>query len=218
MAYPPPPHADRDAASIAALMRAHPFAHLFTSVGDQPLATRLPFAIDADGAQIVRLRAHMNANNPQAATLEGARALVAFSGPDHYVSPNWRVDKGRGATWDYAAAHAWGRITVRPERAFFRDLVNDLAAAVEPRYRDVSDRPDWSYDDAPAPYVDRLFPKLVSFEIAVERVQGIAKFHQDFPAEDRASVADHLDRTGSPDAARVAADIRRRMPPSSGET
>lgn len=216
MAYPPPPHADRDPASIEALMRAHPFAHLFTSVGDEPLATRLPFAIDASDGEIVRLRAHMNANNPQAATLEGARALVAFSGPDHYVSPNWRMDRGRGATWDYAAAHVWGRISVRPERAFFRDLINDLAAAAEPRYRGVSDRPDWSHDDAPEGYLDRLFPMLVSFEIAVERVQGIAKFHQDFPAEDRVSVAEHLDRAGSAEAARVADNIRRRLKPSSG--
>ena len=216
MAYPPLPHKERDARAIEALMRAHPFAHFFTAEDGRHLVTRLPFAVDAEDGNVVRLRAHMNANNPQTDKLDGAEALVAFSGPDHYVSPNWRVDKGRGATWDYSAAHVWGRVSLRPERAFFEDLINDLAGAVEPRYREVSSAPDWSMADAPKDYVDRLFPMLTAFEIAVDRVEGVAKFHQDFPKEDALSVADHLERANAEDARAVAADIRARADRPSG--
>ncbi len=208
MAYPPRPHQEHDPAVMLALMKARPFAHLFTSRDGKHLVTRLPFAIDVTDGKRTTLRAHMNANNPQTAHLDGADVLVAFSGPDSYVSPNWRTKADHGATWDYTAVNVFGRAVIRPEREFFNTLIIDLAAAVEPNFKGVTDKPDWSLKDAPEGYVDALFPKLVSFEIAVTRVEGVSKLHQDFPAEDAQSVATHLEKSAHPESHEVAKLIR----------
>ena len=208
MAYPPLPHTERNADKIEALIREHPFAHIFTTGTNGHNVTRLPFMMDSEDGKIVSLRAHMNAQNPQVTNLDGCDALVAFSGPHSYVSPNWRVDKYRGGTWDYTSVHVWGTVSVRTDQAFFEKLINDLSSAVEPKFETVLDAPVWSTKDAAEGYIERLFPLLTAFEIQVTRVQGISKLHQDFASEDALSAADYLARSEHPDSRRVAAQIR----------
>ena len=191
-----------------ALVRAYPFANIFTTGDSGHRVTRLPFMADLVEGKIIKLRAHMNAQNPQADQLDGNEALITFSGPHSYVSPNWRVDKGRGGTWDYTAVHVWGKVALRPEKSFFEDLVNDLAQMIEPRFEGVSDAPVWTTSASPDGYIDRLFPMLTAFEIDVTDVQGIAKLHQDFPKEDALSVADHLARSANPDSQIIAKQIK----------
>lgn len=215
MTYPPEKHQERDLEIITGVMRAHPFAHFFTSVdggeGPGPRVTRLPFALDVDagGAPAV-LRAHLNRRNPQMDGLDGADALVAFSGPHSFVSPNWRTNRKRAGTWDYQAVHVWGRVRVREERAFFAALIDDLAAPAEAAHRGVSDAPPWAMADADPDYVDRLFPHLAPFEVVVTKVEAISKLHQDFPEADALSVADHLDRSPDADARATGALVRKR--------
>ena len=152
----------------------------------------------------------MNAKNPQAPFIDGAKVLVAFSGPDSYISPNWRSSSDRGATWDYTAVHVWGTCHARPERKFFKALIEDLAKSNERKVEKISDKPRWSLENVTTDYVDRLFPGLLSFEITIEEVKGISKLHQDFPDADALSVADHLEKIGADNTDRVAAQIRDR--------
>jgi len=209
MAYPPLPHRETDNAKMRALVRNCPFAHVFTSAPGGQRVTRMPVFADFDGEQVVRLRAHLNRKNPQAADLlAGTSVLVAFSGADSYVSPNWRRDRNRGPTWDYTGVHIWGEARPREDRAFFEALIDDFAGLLEPRYTGISHHPDWRMADAPRDYVDRLFPQLLAFEVAVSHIEAIAKYHQDFPADDAQSVASHLDRTGDEAAKIVASEIR----------
>ena len=211
MKYPPKPHQENAPDKIEALMRNYPFAHLFSTNHQRHNVTRLPFILDTQNGTPQRLRAHMNAQNLQAETLDGSDVLVAFSGPDSYVSPNWRTDSKRGATWDYTAVHVWGRAKLRTEREFFKKLITDLAAAAEPNFKGISDLPDWSYDTVTTEYVDRLFPHLVSFEIEIEDIKAISKLHQDFPKEDAASVADHMAKSDNPQSQAVASLIKQRL-------
>lgn len=211
MPYPPPHFHEKDEARIAALMREHPFAHLFTSGPLGHRTTRLPFVTDVEDGRIIRLRAHFSRQNPQSEILDGAAVLVAFSGPASYVSPNWRTEQNRGATWDYLAVQVWGTARVREDRGFFEQLINDVASAVEPRFDGVSDRPDWSMKDAPKDYVDRLFPALVPFEISVSAIEATSKLHQNFPEEDIRSVADHLGRADNASSQAVSDAMREAL-------
>lgn len=170
---------------------------------------RLPFAVDVEAGEVRRLRAHMNAANPQRRSLDGAEALVAFSGPDTYVSPNWRTAANRGATWDYTAVHARGRVRVREEREFFERLIGDRAA--EARFHGLSDKPDWSIKNVTDDYVERLRPQLCAFEVEVSRIESISKLHQDFPAADARGVADHLARSAHEKSRAVGALIAERL-------
>ncbi|MEO1242711.1 MAG: FMN-binding negative transcriptional regulator [Pseudomonadota bacterium] len=211
MAYPPRPHQEHDPAKIEGLIRAFPFAHFFTSETGAQQVTRIPFALDVDAGGVCRLRAHMNAHNPQCRSLNGAEALIAFSGPDSYVSPNWRTASDRGATWDYTAVHVWGRVRVRDDREFFERLIDDLAAVAEARFQGVSDKPDWSMKNVTDEYVERLRPKLCAFEIEILRIEAISKLHQNFPEADARCVAEHLARSAHENSRTIGALIAQRL-------
>ncbi len=210
MTYPPAARAVNDPALAAPLLAAHPFGHLLTDHGGLAV-TRVPFIADLHNGRPIRLRAHLNAANPQARGLDGAAALAAFSGPAAYVSPNWRADRGRAGTWDYEAAHLRGTARVVADIVFFRRLIDDLSALVEPGHRDIGEYPVWSTADAPPGYIERLFPFVTPFVIEVESVEVIAKLHQGYSDADRRSVADHLARSGRQEVRAVAARIRAVM-------
>ena len=108
-------------------MAAHPLALLF-SAEDSLCATRVPFLVDLDDGRPARLRAHLNGNNPQAATLDGSRVLVVFSGPASYVSPNWRANKDRGGTYDFEQVTVRGTARVVTGESHFRRMIDDLSA------------------------------------------------------------------------------------------
>ncbi len=210
MTYPPAPHLERDPARIEALVRARAFAQFFTASAGLRV-TRLPFAADFEAGEAIRLRGHMHGMNPQAAALDGADTLIAFSGPDSYVSPNWRTASDRGATWDYTAVHISGRARVRTDRAFFDQLIGDLASAAEARFRGLSDKPQWSMKNVTEDYVERLRPKLCAFEVEVTHVEAISKLHQNFPDADARSVAAHLSRSEHEESRAIGSLIEARL-------
>jgi transcriptional regulator len=209
MTYPPEwRQVAPDAHFVAQLVQKHPFARLFTA--EQTLAaTSLPFIADFEAGRMLRLRAHLNASNPQLVGLNGARAIVVFSGPATYVSPHWRTDLGRAGTIDYEEVQVVGRITTHAgDREFFCTLIDDLARLLEPQYAASAPYPVWNTSMAPAGYIDRLLPAIVGFSMQVEQVRAIAKLHQHFPAADRRSIAAHLERCAQADALSIAARLR----------
>lgn len=207
MTYPPDWRRETDTHEIVKLVRDYPFAHLFTAHNGLR-STRTPMLLDCEAGRPVRLRGHVNRQNPQVAGLEGANILVVFSGPSTYVSPNWRTDLGRAATFDYEEVRIEGTATLVPDLGFFTDLVDQLAAQIEPQYSEIGDYPVWQSSMAPAGYVERLFPHIQAFSIAVENAEMISKLHQPFSSEDRASIADHLSRSHRSDARAIAARMR----------
>ncbi|PCI62438.1 MAG: hypothetical protein COB37_06925 [Kordiimonadales bacterium] len=210
MSYPSAPHVETDFSKITRLVNDYPFAHIFTGEGSSGRVTRLPFVCDVHQDEFVTLRAHMDRKNPQAALIDGANVLIAFSGPNTYVSPNWRSDRSRAATWDYTAVHVWGRATVCSEAEFFAALITDLAATAEEKHEAVSKGKRWSFDQAPKAYVERLRPYVVGFEVKVTSIEAISKLHQDFPAKEALSVAEHLSRSGFEDSRCIADLIREK--------
>ncbi|MBI1340942.1 hypothetical protein GC169_12145 [bacterium] len=210
MAYPPDWRRVSDPSAATELMRHHPFAHLATAHSGLR-STRIPFIADVEDGKPVRLRAHLNAQNPQVDGLDGQDALVTFAGRATYVSPNWRTDLARAATYDYEEVQVRGVIRVVRDIDFFRQLIDDLSAMIEPQYADVGDYPVWNTSMTPPGYVERLFPAITAFEVVIQSVEMISKLHQHFPEADRRSIADHLARSGREDARAIADKIRRQI-------
>jgi transcriptional regulator len=206
--YPPIWRSESDAGAALALVQAHPFAHLFSAHGGLR-STRAPFVADVEDGRMTRLRAHLNGQNPQAGGLDGADVLVVFSGPSTYVSPHWRVQATRGGTYDYEEVQVRGKVRVVAEKDFFCRLIDDLSALIEPQYAEVGDYPVWQTSMAPEGYIDRLFPQVTPFIVDIEAISMISKLHQPFPAEDRRSIADHLERSSRDDPRAIAAKIRK---------
>lgn len=210
MGYPPAPRHVTDPTAALELMACHPFAHLFTA-HDGPRVTRIPFVTDAADGRPVRLRTHLNNQNPQTNGLDGATVLVAFSGHATYVSPHWRVDKARGGTYDYEEVIVRGTARVIEGIDSFRTMIDDLSSLIEPQYAEAGDYPVWQTSMAAPGYIERLFPQITQFVIDIDDVQMISKLHQQFPREDRLSVAEHLSRCRR-DASRAIAEKIRKLP------
>lgn len=191
-------------------MHRHPFAHLVTSHTGLR-STRIPVVADLEDGRLARLRGHLNARNPQAEALHDQDALVTFDGAATYVSPNWRTDQSRAATYDYEKVQIRGVVSVVPDLDFFRRLIDDLAAMIEPQYAEVGDYPVWQSSMSPPGYVERLFPAITAFVVDVQSVSMISKLHQPFPSADRRSIADHLARSHREDARTIAAKIRSQL-------
>ena len=206
MSYPPSPYRVTDTAVAVRLMAENPFAHFITE-SDGPRATRIPFVCDCEDGRPVRLRGHVHGRNPQVRNLDGARALVAFSGPASYVSPHWRAGKLRGGTYDYEEVQVRGTVHVVEDIEFFRTLIDDLSSLIEPQYPGVGDYPVFRTSMLPVGYVEAQLPHLVAFRIEIESMQATAKLHQDFSVEDRRSVVEHLARSHREGAREIARRI-----------
>ncbi|MEQ8404656.1 MAG: FMN-binding negative transcriptional regulator [Oceanicaulis sp.] len=216
MSYPPGWRA-ADPGAAPALMRANPIAHFVTGHGGLN-STRIPMLVDLEGGGIeggepVRLRGHLNARNPQCEGLDGAEALVTFDGPAAYVSPNWRTEATRAGTIDYEEVQVRGRVRVVDDIDWFRDMIDDMAALIEPQHPEIGDYPVWRTTMAPAGYVERLYPAIVAFTVEITSLRMIAKLHQSFPEADRLSVAEHLGRSHREQPRAVAQSILRTLKP-----
>ncbi len=208
MTYPPKWRHITEPKAALDLMGTHPFAHLITS-HDGLHATRVPLVTTTDNAgNPATLRAHLNAQNPQATGLDGSEVLVVFSGPSTYVSPHWRAKPVRGGTYDYEEVRVRGRARTNGDIAFFRTLIDDLSTLIEPHYAEAGDYPTWDTTMAPEGYIERLHPAVTAFTIDIDSVETISKLHQTFDEEDRRSVADHLMKCPRDESRAIAQKIR----------
>jgi transcriptional regulator len=196
--YVPGPFAETDPDVIWGLLEAHPFALLVTHDAEGFHATHMPFLADREGR---RLTGHIARANPQPARTDG-EAMIVFSGPNAYVSPNWYPSKavdGRAVpTWNYEAVHVYGRLTWRDEADWKRIHLTALADRFE---RD-EPRP-WTLAEAPADYVEKLFRGLIGLEFAVERIEAKRKLSQNRRLDNEGVIAG-LRRVDDPGSLAIA--------------
>jgi transcriptional regulator len=129
--------------------------------------------------------------------------LAIFHGPSAYVSPSlYPTKRATGKvvpTWNYAVAHAHGRLRAIEDPGWLRALVERLTTRHE-RGRQVP----WQLADAPADFVQAQLQAIVGLEIAVTRLVGKWKMSQNRGPADRAGVVAGLRLVGSAETDRVA--------------
>ncbi|WP_028311867.1 MULTISPECIES: FMN-binding negative transcriptional regulator [Derxia] len=175
--------------ALHALIRAHPLATVILAAADAPDADHIPLHLHLPPDGPALLRGHVARANPLWRRLADApRALAVFHGPSAYVSPDWYPSKHAHhravPTWNYAVAHAHGRLRAIDDAGWLRDFLAGLTAdheAARPR--------PWALGDAPADYLEKMLAAVVGIELTVERLTGKFKLSQNRPAEDRAGVA-----------------------------
>jgi transcriptional regulator len=132
-----------------------------------------------------------------------AEALIIFLGPDTYVSPNWypaKQETGRVVpTWNYAAIHAYGRLTFHEDPEWLRTMVTDLT-----KRHEASFPAPWQVTDAPPVYIDSQLKAIVGFEFLILRLEGKQKFNQNRSLEDRLGVIEGLRSLGEERKSEVA--------------
>jgi transcriptional regulator len=129
--------------------------------------------------------------------------LAIFQGPHGYVSPTWYENHPAVPTWNYAVAHAQGRIEGMDETGL-RALLEKLSS----HYEAGSPEP-WTPGGTPPGFIEKLIPVIVGFTLVVERLDGKFKLSQNRPGNDAQRVAERLEERGDP----ALASLMRDHPP-----
>ena len=188
-----------------AFARERGFGTLCVGGPDVPLLAHVPFLLDTE-ARVVRL--HLVRSNPVARALP-ARGVLAVTGPDGYVSPDWYGVPDQVPTWNYVAVHLLGPVERLPE-AEMRAELDALSAAFEARLP----KPPWRADKMTPATLDRMMRQIVPCRMAVEEVRGTWKLGQNKPGPARRGAAAGVEAAGvGAQAAALAALMRAAVTP-----
>ena len=199
--YVPKINQIEDQAALLAYMRAYSFAAMATAGSAGLTATHLPFVVEEEGGRITLL-AHMAKANPQWRDFTaGAETLVIFMQPHAYVSPRLYDSRQNVPTWNYVAVHAYGRPLLIEERAAKIELQKKLIRQHDAGYLT-------QMAELPASYLDARLAAIVSFSLAVTRIDARYKLSQDKNPAERERIARELEASGDSVAAETARLMR----------
>lgn len=215
--YIPSSFAERDLPTLFAFIEAHPLAALVTSSTPEGLfATHLPLVLDRAAGPMGTLVGHFARANPHSrcAADGSVEALVIFTGPDAYITPEWyqtKQETGRAVpTWNYVAVHAYGALRLRDDQEFLRGHLEALTL----QHEAARPRP-WNVADAPADYIAQQMKAIVGVELRIDRLEGKWKMSQNRPDADIDGVIRGLGESPSAEDQIVAEMVRQRRPTKS---
>ena len=202
--YIPAHFREGEIAALHEMMRQNSFATLVTVVENVPFATHLPILLDAETLPGI-LRGHVARANPQWQHFEsGGEALVIFSGPHAYISPQWYKTQPSVPTWNYTAVHAYGSPRIVTGEALRKSLF-DLTAFYEAGLP-----ASWNPAELPDDYLEKMTRALVGFEMPISRLEGKSKLSQNRSETDRQQVIAALESSGLAENVALAAEMRKR--------
>lgn len=161
-----------------AFVKERGFGMLTVNGPDGPLAAHVPFVM-GDGDY---LELHLVRSNPIARALDSDQpALLAISGPDGYVSPDWyEIGHDQVPTWNYVAVHIRGTLSKRsPDE--LRDHLDHLSASFEDRL----DKTPWRTDKMPDDALNKMMRMIIPFRMTLDSVDSTWKLNQNKPPEAR---------------------------------
>src|SRR5215813_2560719 len=199
-----------DAGEAHRLMRAHPFAVLVTLGSEGLVGTHLPTVLKVDErSPLGRIECHLARPNAQwRGYCAKTEALLIFQGAEAYIRPGWYPSKAEHAkvvpTWNYAVAHAYGRLDVVQDQAWLKAHVSELTQQQEAPFAE-----PWSTADAPESFLATMVRGIVGLTFTITRVEGKAKMSQNREPRDRAGVVHGLTARGLGEDRETAALVER---------
>ena len=182
-------HTETDANNLA-FVRDRAFGVLTLNGPDSPLLAHVPFLLSEDGKTA---DLHLMRSNPVArAAKETAPAVLAVSGSDGYISPDWYGIENQVPTWNYVAVHLTGQLEVLPTDQL-RDVLDRQSAAFEHK---LMPKTPWTADKMDPEALDRLMRMIVPCRFHVTGVDGTWKLGQNKPEAARVGAADGMEEAG----------------------
>ena len=153
-----------------AYARDRAFGTLAVNADPSPLLSHVPFLLSGDGTSA---DLHLVRSNPIARAGD-ASAVLAVTGPDAYISPDWYGIQDQVPTWNYVAVHLRGRLERLPDVAM-RDMLDRQSLAYESR---LAPKPIWLPAKMSEEVMERLMRSIVPFRLHVDQVDGTWKLGQ----------------------------------------
>ncbi len=199
--YQPNHFAQKDIRLLQEHIFKYPFGTLATAIDGVPQMNHLPFYYDLVSNC---LQAHIPKVNPLLAEVtrwsssqpspSELQVLVAFHGPDAYITPSWYPSKKEHGkvvpTWNYTVVHVTGRLRLNQESEWLTQHLTQLTNQQEPRRNS-----DWEMSDAPAEYTEGMMRVLCGLEIVVDQIVGKYKVSQNRQPQDQLGVLEHLQQS-----------------------
>jgi transcriptional regulator len=201
-----PKHFDQpDIETLHMLMRERPLATVVTMAADGLNANHFPLHLSLVPSPLGTLRGHCaRANLFWSDFAEDVEVLVIFHGPDAYITPSFYPSKQETGkvvpTWNYAVAHAYGRLRIMDDAAWLRTHLAGLTA-----HHEAALAQPWQLTDAPADYTEKLMRAIVGFEIDITRLTGKWKVSQNRSGRDQKGVVEGLRASTNAKAMEMAA-------------
>jgi transcriptional regulator len=166
-----------------AFARDRGFGVLAVNAPDGPLLSHIPFLLD-DTGQAAEL--HLVRSNPIVAAATGpVPAVLAVSGPDGYISPDWYGLPDQVPTWNYVAVHLRGHLEPVPADGMHA-MLDRLSAAFEAR---LAPKRPWTSTKMSPGTMDRMMRQILPFRLRIATVDGTWKLNQNKPDAARQSAA-----------------------------
>ena len=188
--HPNPIFHDAEATKNLNYVRDRGFGVLAVSQPGAPLVSHIPFLLNAAGDSI---DLHLVRSNPIARMLSApVEAILAVSGPDTYVSPDWYEVADQVPTWNYIAVHLRGRLEKRPQEELHA-LLDRQSAFYEDR---LLPKPPWKTDKMTPEVMEKMMRMIVPCRMSVTNVDGTWKLSQNKPDDVRLRAAEQAKAHG----------------------
>lgn len=185
-----------------AFARARGFGILMVNGAEGPLASHVPFLLAPDGKSA---EMHLTRSNPIVRAGLPAAAVLAVSGPDAYISPDWYGAEDQVPTWNYVAVHLRGTLeALDPE--VLETHVDALSAEHEGR---LLPKKPWVSSKMSEGVMPRMMRMILPFRLQIAQVDGTWKLNQNKTPEARAGAAAALATRDDAGAQGIAALMRR---------
>lgn len=180
-----------DLALTRQLIEERPLAALIGPDAEgRPFVSHLPLSWGEDDGGWW-LEGHMARANPHWGWLQQqGEVLAVFGGPDGYVSPSHYDTHLAVPTWNYLAAHVYGRIELVDQPLAKDHLLKRLIARHEPGYAA-------KWIALPEDFKEKLLGAIVGFRLRVTRWEAKAKLSQNRAATERERVRAHFAGQGA---------------------
>ncbi len=130
-----------------------------------------PFDLAPDGSHATF---HLMRSNPIARTALNQTAILAVTGPDAYVSPDWYGTPDQVPTWNYTAVHLRGTITQLPDAAL-HGVLDVLSARFEAQ---LAPKTPWTSTKMSPGVMDRMMRQIMPFRFDVTSIDSTFKLNQ----------------------------------------
>ena len=174
------------------------------SANGEPHATHVPVVttIADDGSRICHF--HLARPNPIVKILDGfTQALLVFTGPNTYISPDWYGTENQVPTWNYAAVQARGTPAILNDD----DLAALLDALSAHNEAGLAPKKPWTSDKMDDALYARMRKAIVGYSMPVESLDAKFKMSQNRKPEERAGVKRALDALGAEQHTKVNDEI-----------
>jgi transcriptional regulator len=204
-----PPMFKPDRAASLAFAEARGFGTVCAWDGNKPIASLLPFYLTSsnDGTPLAAF--HLARHNSLVNLADGTSSwLLAVSGADAYVSPDWYVSPDQVPTWLYEAVHLTGTVRKLSDDELAVQI-DTLSAKFENRL--VPKKP-WTSSKMTAGRLDALKKAIVGLVMTVEEVEGSFKLNQHKSETDYAAISNALALQADAGAQKIAGLMKEARP------